>query len=148
MLKSSPVWGVGAGLFTSYYPRAAHSSFVQCFAELGLVGYLMWLAIIMLTLDDLRQTTAVAEEEASELRRWSRAVSVALMGFLVGAIFLSRAYDVGLFILLALGSSVGDIAVRQQLFTRARSLPLWMLIVGASAVASIVFYWLYMRLLR
>jgi O-antigen ligase len=59
MLKDSPIWGVGLGFFRDYHERVAHNSFVHCFAELGLVGYFLWLAVIVLTVSDLGQRPAV-----------------------------------------------------------------------------------------
>ena len=38
MLKMHPVTGVGYGQYTEYYVKVAHNSFVETFAELGLLG--------------------------------------------------------------------------------------------------------------
>jgi putative inorganic carbon (hco3(-)) transporter len=47
MLRSHPVFGVGAGLFTDHHPLTAHNSFVLAIAELGVFGYFFWLAIVV-----------------------------------------------------------------------------------------------------
>jgi len=54
MLKRWPLFGAGKGRFTEFSSdsRAAHNSFVNCWAELGLFGYFFWLALIMATLKD------------------------------------------------------------------------------------------------
>jgi hypothetical protein len=146
MLKSSPIWGIGFGMFTQYHPRAAHSSYVQCFAELGLVGYLLWLGVILLTLDQLMR---VAKNDADpSLARWARGVSHSLIGSLVGALFLSRAYDVVLFVQLGLGTAVVDVARRDGFLAQPRSLPVSLSILLGAAAGSIVAFWLYMRVFR
>ena len=145
-LKGSPVWGIGFSNFDGVNVKAAHSAYVQCFAELGIVGYVLWLALMMVTLDDLRQIHATAQAEDADLKLWGRAVQVSLIGFLIGAIFLSRAYDVQLFILLGLGTAIGDVARRRGYLKGSRSLLVWIYSVGGVAVGSIIGYWLYMRL--
>ena len=145
-LKGSPVWGIGFSNFDGVNVKAAHSAYVQCFAELGIVGYILWLALMMVTLDDLRQIHATAQPEDADLKLWGRAVQVSLIGFLIGAIFLSRAYDVQLFILLGLGTAIGDVARRRGYLKGSRSLLVWIYSVGGVAIGSIIGYWLYMRL--
>lgn len=145
-LKGSPVWGIGFSNFDGVNVKAAHSAYVQCFAELGIVGYVLWLALMMVTLDDLRQIHATAQLEDADLRLWGRAIQVSLIGFLIGAIFLSRAYDVQLFILLGLGTAIGDVARRRGYLKGSRSLLVWIYSVGGVAIGSIIGYWLYMRL--
>jgi hypothetical protein len=49
MFKSSPVFGIGFGNFTEFYEITAHNSFVLCLAELGLVGSLLWVALLVTT---------------------------------------------------------------------------------------------------
>ena len=148
-LKYSPVWGIGFRNFDAINNKAAHSSFVECFAELGIVGYVLWLGVLLLTLDDLRLIHASTNEEAADLRKWARAIQVSLIGFLVGSIFLSRAYDVQMFILIGLGTVIAELARRRGYLARNRRGVLdWIYIVGGTAVASIIGYWLYMRVLR
>jgi hypothetical protein len=147
-LKQSPIWGIGYRNFDEVNVKAAHSAFVQCFAELGMVGYVLWLGVLLLTLDDLRLIHASTNEEAADLRKWARAIQVSLIGFLVGAIFLSRAWDVQLFILIGMGTAIAELARRRGYLVRSRPLLLWIYIVSLAAVSTIVGYWLYMRLLR
>jgi O-Antigen ligase len=147
--KQSPVWGIGFSNFDAVNEKAAHSSYVECFAELGIVGYVLWLALLLLTLDDLRLIHASTNEEAAELRKWARAIQVSLIGFLVGSIFLSRAYDVQMFILIALGTAIAELARRRgHLARNHRGVLVWTYIVSGTAVGTIIGYWLYMRVLR
>src|SRR5690606_13952047 len=48
MLGNHPVFGVGYGNFGEHHDYTAHNSFVLAFSELGLVGYLFWLALLVL----------------------------------------------------------------------------------------------------
>jgi O-antigen ligase len=150
MLKTAPVSGVGYGMFTQNHERAAHNSFVHCFGELGFVGYSLWLTLIMLTLDDLRLLARERgeDEDLVELRGWGRPVGLSLVGFLLGGLFLSRPYDVVLFLLLGLGAGAADMARRRGLLKQRRDLVTWTCFVIAVEVASIILFWLYMRLLR
>ncbi len=49
MLRSHPLFGVGKGLFTEHHFLTAHNSYMLAVAELGLVGYFVWLSNIVLT---------------------------------------------------------------------------------------------------
>lgn len=44
MLASHPLFGVGKGMFTEYNYLTAHNSYVLALAELGLIGYFVWLS--------------------------------------------------------------------------------------------------------
>jgi len=49
MFKSAPLFGVGFNRFTDLYEITAHNSFVLCLAELGLLGSMLWLALLVTT---------------------------------------------------------------------------------------------------
>lgn len=101
MLGNHPVLGVGYHAFTDHHNYTAHNSFVLCFSELGLVGYWIWIGMLVLV---VREISLVADHapEGTEERTWANLLRASLFGFLTCAIFLSRAYEPGLFILLAL----------------------------------------------
>lgn len=48
MLRSSPLFGIGSGLFTEHHHLTAHSSYMLTISELGLLGYYVWLSILVL----------------------------------------------------------------------------------------------------
>jgi O-antigen ligase len=149
MLKSSPIWGVGHGAFLDHHPLVAHNSFVHCFAETGLVGYFLWLALLVLTLGGLKrlQESAPATEEGREARRWAHAIQLSLTGFLAGAFFLSRSYGVMLFLLLGLGTAVIDISRREEWGEPGPSPLEWIPAVAALSVLSVLGFWLLMKVL-
>jgi hypothetical protein len=146
MLKSSPIWGVGFGMFTQYHERAAHSAFVNCFAELGFIGYMFWCALIVLTLDDLRFVQGVDHDGKAGLKRWANALIISIAGSMVGGLFLSRSFDVLLFIQLALGTALADVARREGHLTRSRSVLHSLTLTLAVALVSIIGVWVYMRI--
>jgi putative inorganic carbon (hco3(-)) transporter len=126
MCVDHPLTGVGAGTFETVYGnwyidrkgagniwRAAHSSYIEIAAELGVVGLVVFLAILGSALFSLRETRqllkqlAIADPHycAQDIRwldRLNSSLFAAIVGFLVGAAFLSRGYDMIFMILLAL----------------------------------------------
>jgi putative inorganic carbon (hco3(-)) transporter len=150
MLKSSPVWGVGYSAFGDHHPLVAHNSFVHCFAETGLIGYFLWLGLLALTLDGLRRVQRIAPEtdEGGEALRWAHAVQFSLITFLVGAFFLSRSYGVMLFLLLGLGTAVIDVAGREEWGDPGPPFVAWVPAVGLLSIASVIGFWILLRLLR
>jgi hypothetical protein len=101
LLKWRPVFGAGYGNFTDHHHLTAHNSFVLCFAELGLVGYFVWIGMVVLTYKSLSSVI-----DSMPQRNPSRQMVVllrnSLVGFLVCAWFLSRTYQPVLYFLLAL----------------------------------------------
>src|SRR5205823_635777 len=81
-------------------------------AEVGLVGYCVWLAIVVMTWLQVsavaRLEPATPEDEA--LVRWAAAARYALTAFVAAAFFLSRTYGVMLFLMLGLAAAVVDLA--------------------------------------
>jgi putative inorganic carbon (HCO3(-)) transporter len=49
MLASHPLFGVGKGMFTEYNYLTAHNSYVLAIAELGIIGYFVWLSSVAFT---------------------------------------------------------------------------------------------------
>lgn len=115
MFKSSPIWGIGYGLFLEHSDLTAHNSFLLCLAELGIVGYFLWLGTIVLTWYHLRALDRRLQDkpELADLLAWTRTLQLALIAFLVTAWFLSRTYSPSLFLILGLAVALMDIARRQ-----------------------------------
>lgn len=136
MLKSRPLLGVGFGNFELFHERAAHSAYIQCVAELGLLGYFAWIALIYTSLADLRRAERFAE---SAYARYAPIVEMSMVGFCGSAIFLSQAYSPVLYIIAALAVLVargaGASAGRPILMTPREALT-----VAALVAASLVGY--------
>jgi len=122
----NPVFGVGPGNFqaaegmlSSFAARqqlgvgvrwnAAHNSYIQVGAELGMPGLFIFIAIIASTFAALRRLNrwyAVAADDRDENpRALTNALTASLVGFVVGAYFLSLVYTELFYTLVAL--SVG-----------------------------------------
>lgn len=111
MLKHSPLWGVGFGMFTDYHYLTAHNSFVLCFAELGLVGYFFWLGLIYFSYKGNLFIEYHGENEY--FNSLARTLGVSLLSFLAAAFFLSRTYIVILYLLLGIMWAVQNIYVKK-----------------------------------
>ena len=103
MLKNKPFLGVGFKNFAAIHGRAAHSAFIECMAELGIIGYFCWLALLYTSFADVvrvggRTMTGTENKYAGTLL-------LSLVGFLGSAFFLSQAYSPVLYILLALSAT-------------------------------------------
>lgn len=113
MLLHNPILGVGKGNFTEHNYLTAHNSLVLAFAELGLVGYFVWLAFVGLStymvyrisvtsMDHVGESRDAQKADWVEYKKISRTYLYAMLGFFVAAFFLSRSYNILLFILCAL----------------------------------------------
>jgi hypothetical protein len=105
MLKSRPVFGVGYGHFTEHNEAnmslTAHNSFVLCFSELGVSGYLIWLGLITLAIKGANRGAAIVEKN-SPAYFMSMMMTTGITGFFVCAWFLSRTYQPTLYFMLGL----------------------------------------------
>lgn len=115
MFKASPLFGIGMGNFTNQNGgHTAHNSFVLCLAELGIVGYMLWMGLLVSTFSRLNSSVSAitpieSSEENSEylgrqteISRWARMLRISLAGFLTAAWFLSRTYAFMLYLGLAM----------------------------------------------
>jgi len=78
---------------------AAHNAFLQVGAELGIPGLFLFLAMIVSAFVALRRSAEGGTVAAAQL---SPALTASLLGFVVGACFLSLAYSDMLYVLIAL----------------------------------------------
>jgi putative inorganic carbon (hco3(-)) transporter len=101
MLRGNPFFGVGYGEFTEYHYLTAHNSFVLCFAELGMVGYYLWISLLVIAFIGLNRGVRLLPPESSECH-FSNALRTSLVGFITCAWFLSRTYQPVLYLLIAL----------------------------------------------
>ena len=137
MVEAHPVEGVGAGNFTTasiHYllepgailradfivdqPKVAHNTYLQVLAELGLVGFLLFMTILLFSLVCAFKAHKVAAEAGDrELDIVARATVVALLALYTAYFFVSRDYGKQLWLLLALCPVMLEIA-RKELRAR------------------------------
>lgn len=85
--------------------NAAHNTFIQVAAELGIPGLIFFLAIIVSAFSALRQTARnhrAFRRPSRHREALTQALTASLIGFLVGAFFLSLAYAEMFYTLVAL----------------------------------------------
>ncbi len=150
MLRSSPVWGIGYQNFVDYSDKAAHNSFINCAAELGLVGYFLWLGLIVLTVSELikLRKTEARDEQTASCKRWAHASELALLTFLTAAWFLSRTYSETLLLLLALAVATVNIARKAEMFPEPVSFRKWGPRTGAFACLTLGAVWTLVKIAR
>jgi O-antigen ligase len=119
-VMSYPVFGVGPdnfpaaeGLLSPFASRqglgvgvrwnAAHNSYLQVAAELGLPGLVCFVALLAASLAVLARAARRARraDPASRVPQLAQALTGSLIGFMVGAFFLSLAYAEMLYTLVA-----------------------------------------------
>jgi putative inorganic carbon (HCO3(-)) transporter len=124
--KQSPVWGIGFGAYGDRSVMTAHNSYLLCAAELGIIGYWLWMSMILVTIVQLSRLPKIIGEKNPELARWAVALRLSLCVYMFTGFFLSRAYDLPLFMLLGMSGAViaasgGDEAIP----LRGSGWPLW-----------------------
>ncbi len=142
MVEANPALGVGAGNFANtsvHYllepgaiarpdfivdePKVAHNTYLEMLAELGVVGLVLFLAIIGGALSSLlKAARTFAAGGDREMDVLSRAVLIALVGFLTAAFFGSRGFSNQLWLLLGLGPALLGLA-RAELESIEESAP-------------------------
>lgn len=110
-LLGNPIWGIGKGNFIDWHGRTAHNSFILVASELGVIGYTLWGGALMMTVmagfkifkldkstftEHPKYKAIVAEIEINT------ALFFSMLGFMVTAFFLSRAYTLLMFIFLGM----------------------------------------------
>ena len=130
MVEQDPVRGIGAGNFqvssvhfllqpgaiqrSDYIigtPTVAHNTYLQLWAELGLVGLVLYAFIVGFCLHStLRAVRAFARQDDVRMEIISRAVFVAVAGLLAGDFFGSRLTNKEGWLLFGLGPALLAIA--------------------------------------
>jgi probable O-glycosylation ligase (exosortase A-associated) len=92
--------------------NAPHSSFIQIGAEVGLVGLALFITLLASAFATLRNVRrrALESDSSSEL---TQALTASLIGFVVGAFFLSLAYSEMLYTLVALAVGLQKVIRRR-----------------------------------
>ena len=131
-MLQSPILGVGPDNFQTAEGRlspfatrqqlgigvrwnAAHNSFIQIGAELGIPGLVLFVAVIASAFGALARSggneSALAGAGQSH-RQLTQALTASLLGFVVGSLFLSLAYSEVLYTLIALAVGLQKVTVR------------------------------------
>jgi O-antigen ligase len=102
-LKQHPIFGIGYNRWLDFESVVPHNSYVTCYAELGLVGYFFWLALIWLTLKKLLRIARMGRTLDPETGRLATGLFAGTVGFFTAAFFLTRNSSPVLYFVLGLG---------------------------------------------
>lgn len=117
MVRGSPVFGVGFQQFIVLNPSlTAHNSLLLCLAELGVIGCLFWLGLIVFSMIDLNRIVRnpTAQAQAPGLVSSANGVLIALFTFFGTAWFLSRTYVMTLYVLLGMAAAARQLFLRRE----------------------------------
>ncbi|MBB5710987.1 O-antigen ligase family protein [Sphingomonas xinjiangensis] len=118
LIEHSPIWGVGPGNFPLYYvtdayrwmpgrepfPRELHNTYLDAATEYGLVGFLIFAALLAYALLSATRATSALDPM---LAACGYALSIALAALLVGCFFMPHKDLRYLWLLLALAIQAG-----------------------------------------
>ncbi len=102
MVKESPFFGRGYGMFTEENPLTTHNSYMLVAAELGLVGLFFFMGLIYASFKELN----LIQKTDPVLKPAALGLQSTLVGFCVAAFFLSRSYVILPYLLFALSGSM------------------------------------------
>lgn len=171
MLKTHPLFGVGYNDFTEFADNTAHNSIVVCAAELGLFGLYFWSLFLLPTLRDtlaiaspekvsegdpiaaeetmFPQVAATVETlEQAEVNRLGRLLLLSLTGFLVAAMFLSRAFVLTFFLLGGITEAVYAIALSRGMIVPRMKLARVLSFSGVLAISMVLVLYVVIRILN
>lgn len=98
-LLDEPFIGVGYGMFLDRNGGAtAHNSFILCAAELGLIGYFLWMGVIVSCFRMWR--TIRSREGEDPFKTDATGAMLGLLGYLVAVFWISRTYSMALYVLV------------------------------------------------
>lgn len=127
LMLENPVLGVGPFVFevaegtkhidestgTTGKWSAAHNSFIQIGAELGITGLILFVMMLVSSIRSLRRLQRDLPVD-SELRWIVYALEVGLYGYIVCGFFISQAYSAALFLMVGLTVVVSNIVERER----------------------------------
>lgn len=111
MFKYRPLFGIGKDEFVQAHGLTAHNSYVLIWAELGILGYLLWTLALYLTLlmlvkiFMLKEVKNLSKEVQNDILL-AKCLFYSFMGFLSTAFFLSRSYVVFLYTFIGIAVAV------------------------------------------
>lgn len=150
-LKSHPLFGIGFQNFGEFSTLAAHSAFIKCMAELGMIGYFVWMSLLYVSYTDVIKISVrkngAAVQRRNAYERYAEILQLALIGFVASAVFLSQTFMPVLYILVALSTLASHNTLSGMRFPRFLSVgEIWRvaLLIGASILGYKLLAMLYM----
>jgi hypothetical protein len=145
MLKAHPIFGAGWNEMADQFGMTAHNSVIVCAAELGMFGLFFWSLFLLPTVRDalaVASPTGLTDEvpqpvdespyayaaptmkklDKAEINQLGRLIWLSLVGFMVSAMFLSRAFVMTLFLLGGMAEVVFQMALERGMIQPRLSL--------------------------
>ncbi len=148
LFMSSPIFGVGQGQFTQHHHLTAHNAYVLALAETGLVGFLLWAAVLYISVKTMLLAVLRYQNvpEARIAYAWGMALLASIGGLCVGIFFLSFSWHMIFWIYMGLvGAYYSAIRTHDPEF-RVRMGPMdWLAVIGLGTVVLGMLYG-YLRL--
>jgi putative inorganic carbon (HCO3(-)) transporter len=113
MLTQHPLTGVGYHRFGEHHSHTAHNTLVVSFGEMGILGYWVWLGLLVVVITQITRSASTALPQTEE-QLWATRMRTAFFGFFTCSMFLSRAFEPPLFILLVLCIGVWHAVCEQR----------------------------------
>ena len=149
LFRSSPIWGVGHGQFVEHHYLTAHNSYILALAELGLVGALLWGAVLYLSVKTLLIAVFRYHRmaEARVAFTWGLALLASFAGMMVGIFFLSFAWHMVFWIYAGLaGAYYSAVRTHDRDFHVRMGPRDWAIVVAMiGALVAVLFAYLRMR---
>jgi O-antigen ligase len=113
LFKQSPLIGVGQDQQVEYCGQVAHNTYIQNFAELGIVGGACFLGMMMFC---LRGVLKVDLQRCDPILTTFRPyLAGGLAGYAIGLISLSRGYTISTYLVFALAAAYINLAPRRSI---------------------------------
>lgn len=144
MFKSSPLWGIGYYQFSEREQLTAHNTYLLCASEMGMIGFFIWMSLVVVTIMLLRRVPALIGASDPVLARWAQAILLSLYAYLFTSFFLSRLYDLPLYLLIGMaGGVINSAGGEEKISLRGTHWPAW---AGGTCVALLVLIYVLVRL--
>ena len=112
LFREAPLFGVGMNEYELSVGHVAHNSYLQAFAELGIVGGILFVGAFFVAFATLRSLGTQGRRIVDpELRRLYPYLTGAVAGYAVGMFTLTLNYIVPTYLILGVASSCGHITV-------------------------------------
>jgi putative inorganic carbon (HCO3(-)) transporter len=132
-----PLFGVGPGLFPTYYQQyakgvaglagtldyEAHNLYLGIAAETGILGAACFLGILAVVLARLMQIRRRWLHERPEVANMATAFVLAILTYMTTGLFLHLSYQRYLWLLIALATAAGWLALRPEATAASESAP-------------------------
>jgi O-antigen ligase len=100
--REAPVFGIGTNMFQERAGLVAHNSYMHCFAEMGLLGGMLFLGAFLCSAWQVYRLQVRGQLPAGYLRRLAPFSLAIVVAYGVGLLSLTRAYTASTYLLVGL----------------------------------------------